>query len=109
MDEASTQPASFFKKRPVFSIKETYSAGFPTPSQRVCKAHGKKLAKSRLQFLSRSFYLPDCYQINWSVGVTVAINIYFCGRNQGLLKIFGVTVGHGGGWQSWPFRCGLAA
>ena len=29
IDEASTQPASFFQKRPVVSIKETHSAGFP--------------------------------------------------------------------------------
>jgi hypothetical protein len=28
-DEASTQQASFFQKRPVVSVKETYSAGFP--------------------------------------------------------------------------------
>ena len=34
---------------------------FCTPSQRVSKAHNKKLAKSRLQFLSRSFSLQQCY------------------------------------------------
>ena len=46
----------------VVSTRETYSAGFPKPCQRGSKAHSIKLAKShRLQFLSRSFYLPDCY------------------------------------------------
>ena len=36
----------------------------PKSCQRVSKAHSKKLAKSRLQFLSRSFYLPRCYCTN---------------------------------------------
>ena len=52
-------PASFFRKRPAVSIKETYSAGFPKPCQRVSKAHSKKLAKSSAEFLTCSFYLPD--------------------------------------------------
>jgi len=43
----------------IVSIKETYSAGFPKPCQRVSKAHSKKLAKSSAEFLSRSFCLPD--------------------------------------------------
>jgi len=42
-------------------MKETYSAGFPKPCQRVSKAHSKKLAKSSAEFLSRSFYLPGRY------------------------------------------------
>jgi hypothetical protein len=29
MKPTASQPASFFQKRPVFSIKETYSADFP--------------------------------------------------------------------------------
>ncbi len=32
--------------------RETYSAGFPKPCQRVSKAHSKELAKSSAEFLS---------------------------------------------------------
>ena len=39
------QPVSFFKKRPVVSIKETYSACFRTPTQPVSTAHSEKLAE----------------------------------------------------------------
>jgi hypothetical protein len=53
------QPASFFQKRPVVSVKETYPAGFPKPCQRVSKAHSKKLAKSSAEFLSHHFCLLD--------------------------------------------------
>jgi len=34
---------------------------FRTPSQRVSKAQWRKLAKSSLQFLSASFYVPEPY------------------------------------------------
>ena len=48
----------------------------PKPSQRVSKAHSKKLAKSRLQFLSRSFYLPDCYcTLFWCVTSGVSCGV----------------------------------
>jgi hypothetical protein len=36
----------------VVSTRETYSAGFPKPCQRVSKAHSKELAKSSAEFLS---------------------------------------------------------
>ena len=47
----------FLAKKILAKLRKKETA--PNPCQRVSQTHGKKLAQSRLQFLSRSFYLPE--------------------------------------------------